>query len=405
MISQYGRSGPRALVIGGSLSGLLTALLLRRNGWDADIFERVQDDLAGRGAGIVTHRPLWDVLDALALDWRDSLGIDVETRRMFGTDGTLLAEVKCPQTLTAWDRVYALLRAAFPQEHYHRGKELAGIEQDAVGVSVTFADGTCAQGDLLVGCDGLRSTVRAKFLPDVRPQYAGYVAWRGLIPEQALSPVLHAEIFMHLAFCLPQREQMLGYPVAGPHNDLRPGHRRYNMVWYRSTDREQLARLLTDDRGVVHEISIPPPAVSNAAIAEMQAAAKRVLAPQFQACWQAEVRPFVQPIYDVQSPRLAFGRVALLGDAAFVARPHCGIGVTKAADDAATLAQALAAEADVGKALTCYEANRLPFGNKVIAQARRLGSYLQAGAESTDKQPSDDFLLRETATIDFIGRA
>jgi len=135
----------------------------------------------------------------------------------------------------------------------------------------------------------------------------------------------------------------------------------------------------------------------------MQAAAKRVLAPQFQACWQAEVHPFVQPIYDVQSPQLAFGRVALLGDAAFVARPHCGIGVTKAADDAAALTRALAAETDVGRALARYEANRMPFGNKVIAQARRLGSYLQAGAAS--KQPSDDFLLRETATIDFLGRA
>jgi len=403
MISQFGRSSPRALVIGGSLSGLLAALLLRRDGWDAEIFERVHNDLAGRGAGIVTHRPLWDVLDALALDWRDSLGIDVATRRMFGTDGTLLAEVQCPQTLTAWDRVYALLRAAFPPAHYHRGKELVGIEQDAGGVSATFADGTRAQGDLLIGCDGLRSTVRAKFLPDARPQYAGYVAWRGLIPEQLLSPKLHAEIFMHLAFCLPEHEQMLGYPVAGPHNDLRPGRRRYNMVWYRSADRDQLARLLTDDRGVVHEISIPPPAVSNSAIEEMQVAAKRALAPQFQACWQAEVHPFVQPIYDVQSPQLAFGRVALLGDAAFVARPHCGIGVTKAADDAAALARALAAETDVGRALARYEANRMPFGNKVIAQARRLGSYLQAGAAS--KQPSDDFLLRETATIDFLGRA
>lgn len=405
MAAQSNDSSSRALVIGGSLSGLLAALLLRRHGWTVDIYERVHGDLAGRGAGIVTHQPLWDVLDALALDWRDSLGIDVATRRVFGTDGALLAEVGCPQTLTAWDRVYALLRAAFPQARYHRSKELVSIEQDAEGVSATFADGTRAYGDLLIGCDGLRSTVRAKFLPDVGPQYAGYVAWRGLIPEQALPRDLHAEIFMHLTFCLPVREQMLGYPVAGPHNDLRPGHRRYNMVWYRPADRDQLARLLTDDRGVVHEISIPPPAVSNAAIDEMQAAAKRVLAPQFQACWQADVRPFVQPIYDVQSPRLAFGRVALLGDAAFVARPHCGIGVTKAADDAATLAQALVAEADVGKALARYEANRLPFGNKVIAQARRLGSYLQAGVAGAGKQPSDDFLLRETATIDFLNRA
>ena len=355
-------SGPRALVIGGSLSGLLAGLLLRHAGWGVDIYERVENDLAGRGAGIVTHLPLWQVLDTLGLDWRDSLGIAVETRRLFGVDGSALAEIPCPQTLTAWDRVYALLRGAFPEFAYHRGKELARIDQGGGGVAAVFADGTRAEGDLLVGCDGLRSTVRAQYLPEVRPDYAGYVAWRGLVPEELLAPDLHADIFMHLAFCLPPREQMLGYPVAGPHNDLRPGHRRYNLVWYRAADQNELVQLLTGEDGTRHGISIPPPAVSRAAIADMRASAERVLAPQFQACWRVGLRPFVQPIYDVQSPRLAFGRVTLLGDAAFVARPHCGIGVTKAADDAAKLVEALAAEADVEKALVRYEAERLPFG-------------------------------------------
>jgi 2-polyprenyl-6-methoxyphenol hydroxylase-like FAD-dependent oxidoreductase len=394
-------------VIGGSLSGLLAGLLLRQTGWAVDIYERVQGDLAGRGAGIVTHLPLWQALDTLGIVWRDSLGVEVETRRMFNIDGTLLAEVPCLQTLSAWDRLYSLLREAFPPERYHSGKELAVIEQNNGGVTAAFTDGTRTRGDLLVGCDGLRSTVRAQFLPAVRPIYAGYVAWRGLVSEDALTPDLRAAIFMHLAFCLPPGEQMLGYPVAGPHNDLRPGHRRYNLVWYRPADHDQLAQLLTDEGGVLHEISIPPPAVSRAAIAGMRDTAERVLAPQFQACWRVSMRPFVQPIYDVQSPELAFGRVALLGDAAFVARPHCGIGVTKAADDAVKLVGALSTETDVESALLRYQAERLPFGGRVIAQARRLGSYLQAGADTADARQgtvhlSPDVILRETATIDFL---
>ena len=83
---------------------------------------------------------------------------------------------------------------------------------------------------------------------------------------------LHADVFMHMAFCLPKAEQMLGYPVAGPHNDLRPGHRRYNLVWYRPADAaSELKRLLTDDRGATHEISIPPPLISKEAIQRMRA--------------------------------------------------------------------------------------------------------------------------------------
>jgi 2-polyprenyl-6-methoxyphenol hydroxylase-like FAD-dependent oxidoreductase len=401
-----GRSSPQAVVIGGSISGLLAALLLRHGGWAVDIYERVQGDLAGRGAGIVTHAPLWQVLDMLGIAWRDRLGIEVATRRMFAPDGTLEAEAACPQTLSAWDRVYSLLRTAFPASHYHQGKELLRVEQDRAGIAAVFADGTRVGGDLLLGCDGLRSTVRGQFLPEVRPLYAGYVAWRGLVPESALPPDLHAAIFMHLAFCLPPGEQMLGYPVAGPHNDLRPGHRRYNLVWYRPAGPRQLAHVLTDEGGTVHAISIPPPAVSDAAIVDMRAAAERVLSPQFQACWHASLRPFVQPIYDVQSPRLAFGRVALVGDAAFVARPHCGIGITKAADDASQLLAALSGTQNIQQALLRYEAERRPFGDRVIAQARRLGSYLDAAADPGGAPaPARDVILRETATIDFLAEA
>ena len=85
-----------------------------------------------------------------------------------------------------------------------------------------------------------------------------------------------------MTFCLPPGEQCLGYPVAGPDNDLRPGHRRYNVVWYRPADEKaELQRLLTDDSGTTHTISIPPPLIRGEGIAHMRAAAERLLAPQF----------------------------------------------------------------------------------------------------------------------------
>jgi len=408
-------SAGRAIVIGGSLAGLFAGLLLRRQ-FAVDIYERADAELAGRGTGIVTHAVLCEALDAAGVAWRlgtedrgtQDLGIEVRTRRFFDRDGQVGLDYPYQQTLTAWDRLYGLLRSAFPAEHYHRARELVAVEERPNGVAARFADGSVAEGDLLIGADGLRSTVRAQFLPGIAPIYVEYAAWRALVPEHAIAPDLHAHVFDHLAFCLPPGEQMLGYPVAGQGNDLRPGHRRYNLVWYRPADACQLRRLLTDEAGTTHAVSIPPPLISRAVIAEMRAAAESLLAPQFRDLIRLVGRPILQAIYDIESPRMAFGCVAIIGDAAFVARPHVGAGVAKAAQDALALARALARTGNVAAALKEMEATQLPLGRRIIARARELGACLQpsrATAEeraNTERFGTPEATLRETATLEFL---
>jgi len=396
----------RALVIGGSMSGLLAAIMLQRRGFTVDVFERVESELSGRGAGIVAQAELIARLDALGLDTRD-LGVLARTRKLLDIEGRTVLTTQCPQVLTAWERVYRVLRDAFPAAHYHRGRGLTSFEQTEAGVVARFADGSTAEGDVLIGADGLRSTVRGQCLPDAVPLYAGYCAWRALLPESAIPPAIHRELFESMTFILPPGEQCLLYPVAGPNGDLRAGHRRCNVVWYRPADEaRELPWLLTDDSGVTHSISIPPPLIRREAIAAMRAAAERLLPPQFRAIVRLIDEPILQPIYDLASPQLAFGRVAIVGDAAFVARPHVAAGVSKAADDAAALAAALDGD-DVVAGLRRFEAERLPEGNKIIERARHLGAYLQATQSAEERARSarhsiPEAVLAETAVLDFL---
>jgi 2-polyprenyl-6-methoxyphenol hydroxylase-like FAD-dependent oxidoreductase len=402
-----GSSAKRAIVIGGSMSGLLAGLLLRRAGWDVDIYERVGSELSGRGAGIVAQQELIARLAALGLPTA-GLGVEITTRKILDAAGRVTEEVECPQVLTAWERVYRLLRDAFPPAHYHRGRGLAAFEFAANSITARFSDGESVQADLLVGADGIRSTVRQQALPDVAPLYAGYCAWRALIAESAIPADVHRGLFAFMSFGLPPGEQFLGYPVAGPDNDLREGHRRFNVVWYRPADEAaKLPWLLTDASGATHAISIPPPLIRREAIAEMRADAERLLAPQFRQIVRLIEEPILQPIYDLESPRMAIGRVAILGDAAFVARPHVAAGVSKAADDAAALVAALQAESDVEAALKSYEAARLKENDRIIERARHLGAYLQASKtqeeqERAGRHSTDAAVIAETAVLDFL---
>ena len=229
-------------------------------------------------------------------------------------------------------------------------------------------------------------------------------AWRALIPEAAFPPDIHRELFEYMSFCLPPGEQFLGYPVTGPDDDLRPGHRRYNVVWYRPADEAtELRQLLTDERGTVHAISIPPPLIRRAAIDDMRAAAELGAVPRGGA---ADRR--TDPAADLRSRHAAHGvrRVAIIGDAGFLWRGRMS-GQELPRRRTMRPPWWLLADGEVEPALRRFEAVRQPVGMRIIERARHLGAYLQATQTAEERARSQrhsipEAVMAETAVIDFL---
>ncbi len=397
----------RIVVIGGSLGGLLAANMLHRAGHHVQVLEKAISSLDGRGAGIVTHRPLIAALARCGLGIDASLGVAISKRVVLGADGESVAEVQINQVLTSWSRLYAMLRSVFDASLYVQGAAVAHIRQGADGVTVQCEDGRQFDADLAVASDGIRSAVRAQFLPEVQPQYAGYIAWRGVCDESVLSQRTLGSVFDTFGFGLPPGEQLIGYPVAGAGNAVSRGQRRYNFVWYRPAESRVLESLMTDADGNYFPQGIAPNKVAWQHVAGARHAARELLAPQFAEILEKTAQPFLQPIYDCASPSMVFDRVALMGDAAFVARPHVGMGVTKAAEDAMTLTDCITAHGATPSALRAFEQSRLAPCAAVVQRARVLGAYMQAqghnpGAGGQILQRDAHAVMLETA-IDLSG--
>jgi 2-polyprenyl-6-methoxyphenol hydroxylase-like FAD-dependent oxidoreductase len=370
---------PKALVIGGSVGGLFAAHLLRRVGWEAAVYERAAGDLGDRGTGIGTRAELFAIMQRIGLPADASIGVEVRGRIGLGRDGRVVHELPIPAITSAWSHIWRPLRQALPDACYAGGMALTRFEQHAGHVTAVFADGASADGDLLIAADGLHSTVRAQLVPELKPGYAGYVAWRGVVEEHQVAPDLRDLLFHRMIFGFPDGELMLSIPMPGPREGAHTGERRCHFVWFRPVAESALAGLCTDLSGRSHGVSIPPSLIRPELSAAVRRDADACLAPQLAALVASSAQIILQPIFDLESRRIVFGRVALLGDAAFVARPHVATGVMKAALDAQCLADVLAScGGDIGVGLARYQRERQPFGAWLVARGRHIGGYFEA---------------------------
>src|SRR5260370_16065697 len=117
------RTMKRATVVGGSLTGLAAGILLRKIGWEIDIFERSPQSLSDRGAGIVMQHETLELLRLCGAKHSGDVGVMLTHRKYLNADGSVVSSERMPQLMTSWGLLYAWFERSFPVEHYHLGHE------------------------------------------------------------------------------------------------------------------------------------------------------------------------------------------------------------------------------------------------------------------------------------------
>ncbi len=371
---------PRAVVVGGSFGGLTAALLLRERGFAVEVFERSSQLLDGRGGGIVlqpdTVRWIRERRADLAVA---DVSIGSSLLRYLGPDNAVVHEEPAAWRFSSWTTLYRTLLDELGREHYHLGELAVGVDQDPDRAEVRFVSGRRAYADLLVFADGISSVGRRRLLPQVRPRYSGYVGWRGTVPEARASDETRALLDDALGYAVMERSHICMYPIPGRQGQLDRGHRLLNYVWYRNVaEGPELDELMTDVRGNPMTVSVPAGKVQPRYVEELRELAPQVLPPAAAELVLRTQDPYIQAVVDVAVPRMAFGRVALLGDAAFAARPHAAAGTAKAAADAWALADALTDhDNNVLPALEAWEPARLVLGEDLVRRNAEMGARSQ----------------------------
>lgn len=380
-------------IVGGSLGGLLTAFALTRTDQhQVDVYERTPQTLASRGAGIRIQPVMVDALQKLGLDLSANSAFTNRLKYLDAQGGVELDSEERGQ-FTSWGRLYRALLDEVPAASYHVDHMVEAVATSDDGVELTMASGVVATADLVVFVDGITSLGRRLIDPSAELTYAGYVAWRGFVDEADLSAEAMAVVADSTTYAVGDHSHIVFYPM--PAADGGPA--LINYVWYRNVAAgPDFDALTLAKSGRPSPISVHPGQVRDEFVEEMRETARRTLPPTAAELVVKTVDPFVQPLYDLEVQRMRDGRLLVLGDAAFVARPHAGAGTAKAAANAVALAEALDGVKDYGAAqgaLERWEVDGIELGRSLVARCIAIGDAYQLTGDVTPGDPALQFGL------------
>ena len=388
---------PSATIIGGSMAGLFAATAFSKKGWDISVHEKVPVPLSGRGAGIATYDELADLVFK-ATNNNNVLGTTAKSRVSLDINGNIINSYDYPQVYTSWQYLFSILREQISNDDYFMGDDCIKIEQNEDKAIAFFDNGKKKESDLIIVANGIKSELRTYVDNKAYPQYAGYVGWRGVVNEEEISKKSLETLSNYFIVVLPYNQQIASYPIAGEgKNPFKIGERRINWIWYKPVPQNSLQEILLGKSGQQFEDGIPPNEIREEIVNDLFKEAEDKLPPQLVELVKITKQPLIQPIFDLQSIKMKNGRVVTIGDAAFTARPHVGMGVTKAAMDAFTLSEYLENSSNLDD-LDKWEHSRLKESQFIVNRSRKLGQYLSIPNDNENLiMPNVQNVLQDTA--------
>ncbi len=344
----------KALIVGGGITGLASGIVIARQGHDVTIAER-REKLEALGSGITLTGPAIRALDTLGvLDACLAVGFGTVAFRFCAVDGSELQVVPLPRV--AGPRRPGMMGLMRPELHrilaetaveagakIRVGTAVEMVETADDAVTVRFADSTTESFDLVVGADGLGSTVRQLTLGDVPLEFEGTACWRAVVPrpsEVETEYVFEGHHIAHPGFTPLGENLMYMFCVAPATEGWRPD----------SEDAPGIMRELLADFGGL-----------------AAAARDQIVDPEL-----VDYRP----LYSLLAPAPWHrGRIVILGDAAHAATPHLASGGAIALEDAVVLGEELRGAADVPSALARFSDRRFERCRLVVEASSTLNKW------------------------------
>lgn len=354
---------PHLAIVGGSIAGCAAAIAFRQTGARTTVFERSAAHLQERGFGIGLPAPT--LRELTRADFVDaSMPTHSVDQRLWITRGAhgageehLLWRQSSEVCLCNWGMLWQSLRRRVPDSDYRTGATVAAIAPGTAGCGV-LVGGDPENFDAVVGADGIHSLVRRSLTPESSPRDSGYALWRSCYPEEMMprpAPELESG-FATLVF---------------PHG-------------------QAVVYLIPDRRGRTHRLlnwavyAYPPQAMRigsrpPGADAPVGDYIKEIVQKHLPTRWAELISATpgseiaFYPVMDLTLPDYGRDRVALIGDAGTITRPHTASGAVKALDDALYLRKALRNSGHLPEAFDGYRNNRCQAGNELTALGRRMG--------------------------------
>lgn len=401
--SAFGREKSlNVIILGGSLAGLLYGVMFKRLGHNVHLLEQTDSSRRANQAAGIGIGPRGSEFFKIYDQCKEQFAFSCPGFQMLNRDGTVKRLTGPSLRLTSWDVLYHRLRANFDglrSPHYPEspsisendgrtiydlGKRAVAVTYDKSALEVHYEDVTTGlhdslDADLVIVADGSHSIVRRSLLPETKDTYAGYVTWRGVVPERDISYETRDLLDERFNMFVMKRGYIVGYAMPGENGTLVKGERYLNWLWYYNCpgDSKEFTEIMTDTDGHLRTSTMPAGKIRPEVWMKLKSTASELLNPPFLELVNKTANPFISTIRDLAAPRAAFcdGRLLLVGEALTVYRPHTGVGFNQSALDCLRLCKVLQKE----KTTDQWEGEILWTRNTTRLFSIVYGEYYQSG--------------------------